>query len=615
MQAAVAGDVAELLNAPEQEDGDEDVEAVIVSDDDDDEDIGEVGNQPVDDAPDEEEAPVQLGQQPGAVQAGPVGWRRRAREEGDGSRKDISAKTKLQLVTFYAEEPDEEKRLEARKAASDKAGCQLIRNSQVETWSKNRVQLEAEAARWGGGRVLRLTGGKNGLSQLAWLDALLWARIKGLFEQRSGFTKRTVKTACREFLQLNPTMDPPKNLHQWLRDWARRHHVTYKKPARSGDFSSETLKKDFQEFHAQLADVWTRQQFALECVANSDEMPLAPAGGMQKDSKYAVLAGEEATHAVKDFTFDTYKIGSFIPIVVLSGAFIPPLIIFRGGARDPEGEAAHYDPRCKVTFTESGNVDSRWMIEVYIPHLNAHWKSNGRPRLLILDHARAHYTAPVMAAFHAAGITLVMIPKGRTCFLQLCDTHLFATLRNYHKDQADTFAMKQKEGKWKVNMAWKRTLTQRFVTRSYALWLEKFSTKVAQWATSLGYITPTSDTVHIRKFDEYRFDHTKPPATKVVIALPPMGPPPPVQVDAPPAPPVASPAKKLPGRPPTPVTPHKGPTLLDLFSRRSQSQVAQSQVPPTPPAIPPPHPQEASADREYTPILGADELTQMSDRF
>ena len=84
MQAAVAGDVAELLNAPEQEDGDEDVEAVIV-----------------DDAPDEEEAPVQLGHA-ARCSAGAVGWRRRAREEGDGTRNDISAKAKLQLVTFYA---------------------------------------------------------------------------------------------------------------------------------------------------------------------------------------------------------------------------------------------------------------------------------------------------------------------------------------------------------------------------------------------------------------------------------------------------------------------------------------------------------------------------------
>ena len=57
----------------------------------------------------------------------------------------------------------------------------------------------------------RVTASKSGGSQLAWLDALLWGRVAGLFAAGSGFTKRTVKTAAREFLRENPTMDPPKD--------------------------------------------------------------------------------------------------------------------------------------------------------------------------------------------------------------------------------------------------------------------------------------------------------------------------------------------------------------------------------------------------------------------
>lgn len=129
----------------------------------------------------------------------------------------------------------------------------------------------------------------------------------------------------------------------------------------------------------------------------------------------------------------------------------PQRIVQKASAERRLHTAGRHESRSKVTFTESGNVDSRYMIDVYIPHLNAHWPANGRQRLLLVDHARAHYTDAVMVAFHGAGITVVMIPKGRTCFLQLCDTSLFATLRSYHKDQADAFGLKQRQGNWKVN--------------------------------------------------------------------------------------------------------------------------------------------------------------------
>ncbi len=528
--------------------------------------------------PDEEAVPLNQ-----LAQASTVAGHARRKRDRDGSpeRVDCTAKDKIALVEFYNTEPDYAKRLEQRQAVAKRVGVKRIRESQVLGWKAKLPLLQAEARRWGTVQVRRLTASRNVGEEFLILDHLLWTRAADLVAAKQTFTKRQVKSWVREIVQ-EQNVPQPSDVGEWLSRWCRRYRVTFRKPARTNGLTAAVILSDCQEFHAQLRLLQAEHDFSLAEIANADEMSMTTAGGMSKDTKQAVVAGVEADFAPKDITSDTYTCGSFLPLLPADGSYIPPLVIFKGGSRNPEEEAKDYDPRSVVYFTASGNVDENFMCTHFIPHLNKHWRPESARRLLICDHYKSHYTKRVLTAFAASGITIVLIPKGRTSFLQVLDTHCFAGLRELHKEEADKFAANQRLHKWKICAAWKRVITQRFATRAWASWIAKHGAKVSGWMAHLGYIKPNKDIIKLRKVTGYAFDETKAPAYKVPLQTKMTHAPATPLRDAPHATPPTAPAKQktVLGRPPKPTPKHSGPDLRALMSFTPKA--AQSQAPSSP---------------------------------
>ncbi len=504
-------------------------------------------------------------------------------------------------MKLYEATADPERRLEARQKATEQVGegHPLIRNEQVGLWAApdRRQQLEREARRWGSQQVCRVTSRRN-VDTFLVLDHCLWHKVKTSHDEGQAFSKRTLKTWFREIIE-KEKCETPVDWTAWLKRWCSRYSVTFKKPARTSALTLKVILEDAQEFHAQLLALFKLHDFALADIANSDESPLTPAGGMTKDTQLAIVAGAEPAFAQKDITSETYKCGSFFPILPGDGSWIPPIVILKGGARNAESEAQNYDPRCSVHFTASGNVDEKFMLDVYIPHLNRYWRPTSTRRLLIMDHYKSHYTQAVLDSFNASGISLVLIPKGRTSFMQILDTHCFKDLKELHKTEADKFAVQQRANDWHLTASWKRVLVTRFATRSWDQWLQKHKQKIGGWMVQLGYVKPTAESISLRNLKEYTFDPAKPPKYPPALATRHMMAPDPIFVDAPRAiAPPKTPVRRPVGRPKAPTPKQAGPTLHALFQHlkaRSQSSRAESQ---------------AAQSQPIDPLLAGDILTQ-----
>ena len=242
---------------------------------------------------------------------------------------------------------------------------------------------------------------------------------------------------------------------------------------------------------------------------NIDEVAMSPSGTMQREDETVMVTSVNGTLkeqgvAKKTIMSDKYKAATFLPFAQAqlpehNGQPMVGFLLFRGNPRDFDKESLTYDKRVYVRFNASGSVDERFMLEEFLPVWRSHAPRDNhgmiRPRVLFMDHHKAHFTARVKAAFEDALTIVVAIPKLLTSLLQFLDRWFFFVRYCYrvlgHKYIAD------ERNEPNPDAAGKRMLMTRWCSEAYLQVMKRWTGRgtIANQFRDLGMIDPVAATV------------------------------------------------------------------------------------------------------------------------
>jgi len=224
---------------------------------------------------------------------------------------------------------------------------------------------------------------------------------------------------------------------KWLYGFKRRNRIALQFEKRHVKRTNAQLLGQAQGFHAFAARL-----YSLNCtfcdVFHFDESPMSFSGLMDK-RRSLNFAGQENVISQWPLQANDYKrCGTFGILVSPFSGVKRIYIIFKGRGQVSEGEAAEHKAslqrdRLDVSFTDTGSVNDRWIVE----HL---LKVIPRGALLVWDHCHSHVSAYMSKSVKEHGIMPLLIPKGLTSFLQWLDTSFFAHFRRSYVVAADNWA-------------------------------------------------------------------------------------------------------------------------------------------------------------------------------
>ena len=105
---------------------------------------------------------------------------------------------------------------------------------------------------------------------------------------------------------------------------------------------------------------------------------------------------------------------------------------------EPKSEALrteHHSGNVVVTWTKSGVMNTKCMLEVVLPTIRKKCDERGIGKLhLIMDSCRSHTPKSVIEECYRLGLYTTIVPGGMTSYVQWVDVYFAAKYRSIHAD-------------------------------------------------------------------------------------------------------------------------------------------------------------------------------------
>lgn len=262
------------------------------------------------------------------------------------------------------------------------------------------------------------------------------------------------------------------------------------------------VAQDFLTTCAHISTLYP--SLTVDDVVQLDEIATSLSGLMKKSIEVVCESGGDTTH-IRCCDLDGEKKECTGVHFLHAPAFIPPILIFRRGAAGPVTTKTH----TRSIFSKGGCMTETIFAEVVIPHIREHAP---KARLLILDSATSHITEVVKRAATGAGFIQIAIPAKCTPILQSLDVYYFSSYRQLHNKFAEEAIRRNGVRLYQSLPASERRELVSCIALEAAriIWSEL---DIRGIFTKLGYVHPTTETVHIRNLPGFTF--VDPPAADV----------------------------------------------------------------------------------------------------
>ena len=250
-----------------------------------------------------------------------------------------------------------------------------------------------------------------------------------------GLTKQAVNTLVMKILQEMPRKHPFKDAPGdawWERFMADHQQLSFRVPqALTAARAAKANPIIVQEHFTELQRIIEEHSLPAERIWNMDECGFCVSSRLQK-----VLAQKNARQVHKMAPGNSNEHISVCPTISAAGAYIPPLLIYKGsrvidgllsGATVPSGTVA--------TFTDTGYMQEG-IFYMYIQHF-ARSIPAARPAMLMLDGHGSHIDLVSIKFCRENGILLYVLPSNTTHVLQPSEIPFKKLKLEY--DKADTF--------------------------------------------------------------------------------------------------------------------------------------------------------------------------------
>ena len=444
-------------------------------------------------APDED-APEAPAEGPDALLASKAPYRQpygsRKGQDGNVTRVDIDQAFKLRVCEKWEQLKTEHtlkgklrhgtfSLLSAWVTATSKGKFKVCRASQVEMWCslKGKGALERSKKR------CRQPGAGTKV-----LDHVKEATMKGYV---TGLREAFVRVTVQKLFEKARDVYGKDMSRGWMQKFLSRNKLRVKSVKRNTPKSTEEIHANCQSFLEKLHGVVGSG--AVKFVLNFDEVPMSLSGNMSRGLSSIALAAEKDIRISFDAA-DTKRcatviLGAAVNLETRESFPLKPFLLLKGSPKRESILNEVYDGRVAVCWTECGVITGKFMLK-YAKHI-AHELQNHNggaeaTAAVILDSARAHYSATVVKAFHAASLIPVRIPGGCTSWIQFVDTDLAFVYRTKHLGlyfKATPVIVKRSQKQ-------KRHLLADITARATNAAFE--SVGIVRAFVNLGYLDPTS---------------------------------------------------------------------------------------------------------------------------
>lgn len=217
----------------------------------------------------------------------------------------------------------------------------------------------------------------------------------------------------------------------WFRAFVKRHtHLSLRKPeglsrARAEGLNKAEVSKYFQNLEKILKDYDLFDK--PECIYNMDE------SGFPLNNRPTKVVSRKGKREVVSLT--NVERGQNVTVAACmnaSGAYLPPMVIFKGVRKRPEFQDG-LPPGSITVMSESGYINEE-LFMVWLRHFNK-YKTMGSPiTLLIVDNHGSHTSLDAVEYCRENGIELLGLPPHSTHVLQPLDRTFFKSLKaQYHR--------------------------------------------------------------------------------------------------------------------------------------------------------------------------------------
>lgn len=220
----------------------------------------------------------------------------------------------------------------------------------------------------------------------------------------------------------------------WFSAFMKRHpELSLRKPENLSRARAEGLtQKAVGGFFDLCEEVYRENEMMNQpnLVFNMDET------GFPLNNKPSRIVSEKGTKEVVALT--SVERGENVTVIACcsaSGAYIPPMVIFKGIRHRPE-YVENMPPGTIVTMSETGYINEELFL-TWLQHFQRH-----RPRgkcILILDGHASHHSLPCLEYCSENKIELLCLPPHTTHVLQPLDRAVFKPLKTFYNQSATMY--------------------------------------------------------------------------------------------------------------------------------------------------------------------------------
>ena len=297
----------------------------------------------------------------------------------------------------------------------------LLNQRQLNGWAKTVQTVEGLVLPRG---TKRISGGGR-KAQFHEVDHDLWKWFCDRRAQNLPLSSQLLKKTAGDFASENGRRVSAK----WIECFRRRHRIVLRKSQRRSQLSNEERENRLNKFYSFLY----LQPTAFKVFVNYDEMPGSLAGMMGQATTLEHCGTENVILSIADQHFK--RMGTLIPIIgvrkdgdALAAVDFDPAIILKCHTQ----KVIANPHQLLVVSNATGVINSVFMRDKFLPYLVAQLQKVPGEARIVMDSASAHISAPVLAAFRAAGLSCAVIPGGLTFFIQAVDVFLTFLYRTCH---------------------------------------------------------------------------------------------------------------------------------------------------------------------------------------
>ena len=234
-------------------------------------------------------------------------------------------------------------------------------------------------------------------------------------------------------------------------------------------------------------------------VCNMDESPLNLWGDQSRRCINDVNTKNEIAGHLDDKRFATLILCVFPD----ANHRVGPVLLFRGAGDVSAVEEKQYASNVKVLFTPNAFINITTMNKYMDWWLKK--VKDGNRKLFITDSCKSHLNNEMKKRVQDQGVSLAIIHKGCTQYIQLLDVHVFSAFKNHYYDCAEEFLEQNgPRSKLKLTASQKRVLCTRLTASAWDRTLTSIDFRNA--FRSLGYTWCDNAFVQPSHIPWYRFD-------------------------------------------------------------------------------------------------------------